>query len=84
MLLVAHAVRSGEDTLEDAYSVGWGLPHHLERCGGASPTLQKGYRPLGERHFGRQVKRVFKKVERKQKGGKGGRYTVYIGIIKYK
>ena len=31
-----------EDALEGASSVGWGLPHHFERCGGASPTLQKG------------------------------------------
>lgn len=42
-----------------------------------------GCRPLGERMFGKQVRRIFDKVERRKIGGRDGREYVYQGLVSY-
>jgi P4 family phage/plasmid primase-like protien len=39
-----------------------------------------GYRPLGERMFGREIKRVFPKVERRRYGTREERIYFYVGV----
>lgn len=41
---------------------------------------KNGYRPMNERTFGKEVKRVFPRSERKKSGTRTGRYYVYQGI----
>lgn len=43
-------------------------------------TEKSGYRPMGERAFGKEVRRVFPWVERHQFGGRTNRHWVYSGI----
>jgi putative DNA primase/helicase len=43
-------------------------------------AARNGYRPLSERVFGKEVRRVFPKVERKKGGGRTDRYWYYQGI----
>lgn len=43
-------------------------------------TEQNGYRPLGERVFGKEISRVYQNTERKKGGSRGDRYWYYEGI----
>jgi len=40
-----------------------------------------GYRPIGERGFGQDLKRIFPTVERKQPYGRDNRETAYTGLV---
>jgi len=42
-----------------------------------------GYKPTGERLFGKQVKRIFPNTERKRIGGQNSRKYVYRGLVPY-
>jgi len=44
-------------------------------------SADSGYRSLGERQFGKEVKRIFMKVERKQNRVVGGREWRYYGLL---
>jgi P4 family phage/plasmid primase-like protien len=39
-----------------------------------------GYRPLGERAFGKEVRRAFPQVERRRLGSRGGQEWHYVGV----
>jgi phage/plasmid-associated DNA primase len=39
-----------------------------------------GYRQLGERTFGKEVRRVFKTVDRRNAGARGNRFYIYQGL----
>jgi putative DNA primase/helicase len=41
---------------------------------------ENGYKPLGERMFGREIKRAFPKVERKKFGTREKREYYYVGL----
>jgi P4 family phage/plasmid primase-like protien len=43
-------------------------------------TDENGYRPLSEKVFGKEVRRVFSHIERKKGGGRTSRYWYYQGI----
>jgi putative DNA primase/helicase len=43
--------------------------------------LSNGYSPLADRSFGKEVKRVFPKVERREIGPRGSRAHVYCGLV---
>ena len=42
-----------------------------------------GCRPIGERLFGKQVKRIFPNSERKRRGGRNSREYIYQGLVSY-
>ena len=42
-----------------------------------------GCRPMGERLFGKQVKRIFPNTERKRRGGRNSREYIYQGLVSY-
>ncbi|UCD51162.1 MAG: hypothetical protein JSW27_00750, partial [Phycisphaerales bacterium] len=42
---------------------------------------QSGCRVMNERTFGQQVRRVFPGVERKNRGTRGNRHYVYVGLV---
>lgn len=41
---------------------------------------EHGYRPLGERTFGKEIRRVFAHTERRFLGTRGDRYWCYVGV----
>jgi len=43
-------------------------------------TEKSGYRPLGERVFGKEIRRVFPWVNRQQVGGRANRHWTYTGL----
>lgn len=42
---------------------------------------KNGYRPLGERHFGKEISRCFRKSERKKLGPRNFRFWCYTNLI---
>ena len=43
-------------------------------------VIENGYRPLGERAFGKEVRRIFPDVDRISVGGRADRHRAYLGI----
>ena len=50
---------------------------YKEWCG------ENGYKPTGERLFGKQVKRIFPNTERKRRGRRNSREYIYQGLVSY-
>ncbi len=62
------------------------LPDHQTPCGQLYQTYRawcqlSGYSPLADRSFGKEVRRVFPKAERREVSGYGSRFYVYKGIV---
>jgi hypothetical protein len=48
----------------------------------ATWAKDRGYEVLSDSQLGKEISRTFPEVERKKRGKRGARYSVYVGLVR--